>query len=379
MASPAQRILDLRAASKRPALAPAPAGAVSLAMGEPDFDTPQEVIDAAIEALKNGETHYADQQGLPALRDAIAESLPYFGDASPWSKDNIVVTQGATAALGALILSHVGPGDRVVIPHPAYSLYADLVVLAGGEVDYVSLASDLHFDFDVLEKALAGARMIIFSNPSNPNGIVHSKEELEKLGELVRGTDTIVVADEAYCALTYAGHAFTSSLEIASLADNIVYVQTFSKTYAMTGWRVGYVAGAPELVAAVAHFHRSFNGSLNSAAQFAALKALSLPDSAIEAMKQEYAKRREMVVEALNNVPGITLFQPEGAFYAFIRYNKDLPSTEVVKELTQAGVMTRAGSEYGPNGEGHVRISFAASTDDLAKGLDILKNYFSQD
>lgn len=365
---PAFRMAELRRLSRRPALAPAPPGAVSLAMGEPDFPTPPPVIEAAVAALRAGHTHYADQKGLRELRAALASRLPAYPGRT-WTADDVLVTHGATAALAAVVMAMVGIGDRVVIPEPAYSLYADLVVLAGGTVTFVPLAPDLHWDLEALAAALPGAAMIIFSNPSNPTGIVHREQELEALGELLDGSDVLVVSDEAYHRLVYPGHALTSALEVASLRDRTVYVQTFSKTYAMTGWRVGYLAGPREVVDAAAHVHRTHNGSLNTAVQHAALAALELPDGVVEAMVDRYRRRRELVVAELSGVPGLHLVPPEGAFYGFLRYDADLPSEVVARELAERRVMVRAGAEYGPSGEGHVRISFAAAEDDLRTGL----------
>ena len=367
-APPAFRIEELRRSSRRPALAPAPPGAVSLAMGEPDFPTPPPVIEAALAALRRGETHYADQKGLPELRAALASRLPLHPGRT-WTADDIVVTHGATAALAAVVQAMIGPGDRVVIPEPAYSLYADLVVLAGGTVDFVPLAPDLHWDLDALAAALPGAAMMIFSNPSNPTGIVHREQELKELGKLLDGSDTLVVSDEAYHRLVYPGHALASALEVDSLRDRTVYVQTFSKTYAMTGWRVGYLTGPREVVDAAAHAHRTYNGSLNTAVQYAALAALDLPDVVVDTMVDRYRRRRELVVAQLSGVPGLHLVPPEGAFYGFLRYDADLPSEAVARELAERKVMVRAGAEYGPSGEGHVRISFAASENDLRTGL----------
>jgi aspartate aminotransferase len=366
---PAFRIEELRRCSRRPALAPAPPEAVSLAMGEPDFPTPPPVIEAAVAALRAGHTHYADQKGLRELRAALASRLPAHPGRT-WTADDVVVTHGATAALAAVVLAMVGPGDRVVIPEPAYSLYADLVVLAGGTVDFVPLAPDLHWDLDALAAALPGAAMMIFSNPSNPTGIVHREQELQALGKILDGSDVLVVSDEAYHRLVYPGHALTSALEIESLRDRTVYVQTFSKTYAMTGWRVGYLTGPREVVEAAAHAHRTYNGSLNTAAQHAALAALDLPDGVLDAMTDRYRQRRQLVVAHLSGIPGLHLVPPEGAFYGFLRYDADLPSEAVARELAERGVMVRAGAEYGPSGEGHIRISFAASEDDLRTGLD---------
>ncbi|GIJ72789.1 aminotransferase [Virgisporangium ochraceum] len=375
---PALRMEELRRCSRRPALGPAPPGAVSLAMGEPDFPTPSPVIEAAAAALRRGDTHYADQKGLPELRAALASRLPAHPGRT-WTAEDVVVTHGATAALASAVLAMIGPGDRVVIPEPAYSLYADLVALAGGTVDFVPLAPDLHWDLDALAAALPGAAMMMFSNPSNPTGIVHREEELKALGKLLDRSDTLVVSDEAYHRLVYPGHVFTSALEVESLRDRTVYVQTFSKTYAMTGWRVGYLTGPRAVVDAVAHAHRTYNGSLNTAVQHAALAALDLPDRVVDAMVDRYRQRREFVFTHVSGIPGLHLVPPEGAFYGFLRYDADLPSEAVVRELAEREVMVRSGAEYGPSGEGHIRISFAASEEDLRTGLARLVRYFGDE
>lgn len=365
----AVRVYELRHFSRRPALGQSSPGAVSLALGEPDFPTPALVVEAAAAALRAGDTHYADQRGLPELRAALASRLPEHPGRT-WSADDVVVTHGATGALATVVLAMVGPGDRVVIPEPAYSLYADLVVLAGGTVDFVPLGPDLHWDLAALAAALPGAAMMIFSNPSNPTGVVHRGQELEALGELLRGSGTLVVSDEAYHRLVYPGHEWTSALSVESLRDRTVQVQTFSKTYAMTGWRIGYLAGPRAVVDAAAHVHRTLNGSVNTAVQRAALAALALPNSVVDAMVDTYRQRRDLVVERLTGVAGLHLVPPEGAFYGFLRYTADRPSEEVARALAARKVLVRAGSEYGPSGEGHIRISFAASEDDLRTGLN---------
>lgn len=372
--SGAGRVTDLERLSKRPPLALAPPGAVSLAVGEPNFATPPEVVEAAVRALRDGHTHYSDQNGLPALRSAVAEGLPGPGGRSA---DHVLITHGATAGLAAVILAMIGPGDRVVIPEPAYSLYADLVTLAGGEVVFVPLDETFHWDLDRLAAALPGAAMVIFSNPANPTGIVHTEEELEALGRMLDGSGTLVVADEAYHSLIYPGYTFRSALEVESLRERTVYVQTFSKTFAMTGWRIGYIVGPPGVIGPAARVHRTTLGSLNTAVQLAALEALRLPRSAIEPMLVSYGQRREMVVEAMMHAAGVGFTPPEGAFYALLRYSVEVPSTTVTEELARRGVMVRAGSEFGPSGEGCIRISFAVSESNLQTGLERLVGYLA--
>lgn len=375
MAQIAQRILDQRNSSLRPPLGAVPAGAVSLALGEPDFPAPPAVQQAAIDAIAAGNTHYTDQHGIVELRRAVLKALP--GPDQGWGVDNVVITHGATAGLGATFFALLNPGDRVVIPEPAYSLYADQVTLAGGIVDYVPLGEDLHFDFAALKQALPGARMLVFSNPSNPNGVVHTRKELSRLAELLEGSETLVVADEAYSSLVLSEDPFVSALEIEGLADRTLYVQTMSKKYCMTGWRVGYVAGGEDLIAAIAQFHRTFNGSVSEPAQLAALAAFGVPEHELAGMREEYLRRRDFVVAGLAEIPHIRAVTPTGAFYCFFSYDVPTPSAEIAADLAQRGVVVRAGAEYGPHAEGHIRLSFAASMEDLQRGLAIIRDYFT--
>ncbi|MFE7423121.1 pyridoxal phosphate-dependent aminotransferase [Rhodococcus sp. NPDC057529] len=362
--------------SKRPAMGPAPAGAVSLAMGEPDFDTPAPIVHAAETALRAGETHYADQNGLPRLREALAAKLSAQG-VRDFGASEVLVSHGATAGLAAVITAAVGPGDRVVIPEPCYSLYADLVQLAGGEPVLVPPASDMHWDLDKLRHALVGAKMIVFSNPCNPTGIVHTQNELIALGEILKDTDTLVLSDEAYDVIVYEPTTFVSALAIESLRDRTIYCQTLSKTYAMTGWRIGYVAGPTDVIAAASRVHRTFNGSVNSSVQVAACAALETDQRIVDDMVASYRDRRDLLLDRLAAIPQVTSYDVDGTFYSFVRYNADRPSEHVTAELREAGLIVRAGAEYGPSGEGHIRLSFAADSTSIGRAADILQQYFA--
>ena len=344
---------------------------VSLAMGEPDFDTPQQVRDAAAKALQDGHTHYSPLLGEPALRDALAARIGTLLG-SPVSTGDILITQGGTAGLAAAILGTVNRGDKVVIPDPTYSLYADLVSMAGGTIVPVPLAEDLHWDLEKLAAALEGAKMFVFCNPSNPTGIVHSRAELEALAGMVDGTDILVLSDEAYSDLVYTPEPFTSALEIEALTGRTIYCQTFSKSYAMTGWRVGYLWGPSDVMAAAARVHNTFNGSMNTAVQLAALTALETCGPDIERMHASYKARRELMYNGLKDIPGLTVSSPEGAFYLFPKYDADLPAAEMVAHLRNHGVAVRPGSEFGRNGEFHLRLSYAASAEAITAGVERL-------
>ncbi|MCX5240257.1 aminotransferase class I/II-fold pyridoxal phosphate-dependent enzyme [Streptomyces prunicolor] len=364
----AEAVARIVAASRRTQQPQSRGDLVSLAMGEPDFDTPQQVTEAATASLRAGRTHYSPLLGEPDLREALAEKLHGIAG-TPVSAADILITQGGTAGLAAAILGIVDPGDKVVIPDPTYSLYADLVSMAGGTVIPVPLAPDLHWDLDRLADALADAKLFVFCNPSNPTGIVHSRAELDALADLLDGTPTIVISDEAYADLDYTGRPFTSALSVDGLRDRTVYCQTFSKSYAMTGWRVGYLWGPTPLIQAAARIHNTFNGSVNTFIQDAALVAVRTCDADIARMRNAYEERGAIMRTELAKIPGLMLSRPEGAFYQFPRYDVDLPSVEVVAALRTHGVAVRPGSEFGARGEGHLRLSYAASPESITEGV----------
>ncbi|WP_072803265.1 pyridoxal phosphate-dependent aminotransferase [Rhodococcoides yunnanense] len=341
---------------------------VSLAMGEPDFDTPEAIRTAAADALHSGYTHYSPLLGDPELRSAVTETV-LARSAAASSHNEVLITHGGTGGLAASILAIVSPGDKVVIPDPTYSLYADLVNLAGGQCISVPLQDDLHWDLDALADALVGASLFVFCNPSNPTGIVHSAKELEVLADILHRSDTIVIADEAYSELVYGSEAFVSALDIPALAERTIYCQTFSKSYAMTGWRVGYLTGPREIIAACARVHNTANGSVNSAVQRAALVALTECSGEVAAMRAIYAQRRELMATELAKIPGLDVGVSDGAFYFFPKYSVDLPSVQVVAALRDHGVALRPGGEFGLHGEGHLRLSYAASDYAITEGV----------
>lgn len=345
---------------------------VSLAMGEPDFDTPPRIVQAAVEALQAGYTHYAPLLGDKALCSALADEVSaQSGNAV--KAGEILVTHGGTAGLAAAILSIVNPGDRVVIPDPTYSLYADLVNMAGGICVPMPCRADLHWDLERLDRTLDGAKLFVFCNPGNPTGIVHSRAEIEALGQLVNQHDTLVIADEAYSDLVFTDCPFTSVLHIPAFAGRTLFCQTFSKSYAMTGWRVGYLAGPAEMIAAAARVHNTVNGSVNSAVQRAALVALTQCKDDVKRMYDVYRQRRVLMMEGLSAIPELKLNEPEGAFYCFPAYSLPIPAIDMVSLLREQGIAVRPGSEFGAAGEGHLRLSYAASSEAITEGVRRLK------
>ena len=351
--------------SRRPASLGAAAGegVISLAMGEPSEGTSQVIVEAAIAALSAGRTRYEALSGSPTLRAAIATHRHV-------TADRVVCTHGASAGLAAAILATVNTGDRVVIPEPTYSLYADHVAMAGGEVVWVANRRDGSVDVEAIKAALDGARMLVVCSPGNPTGAVIGREILQALSDATAAAGAYLLCDEAYSEIVFDDVPFASSLDLDGEREHVICAQTFSKTFAMTGWRLGYVIAASGVANAINLVHRTLNGALSTFVQDAGVAALGTHPADLRALALDYQKRRDMVVAALD---GVEMVPPQGAFYAFLRPNTSLSSDELVARFAEAGVLVRSGVEYGPSGEGAFRISFAAGRADLAEGLARIK------
>lgn len=330
---------------------------ISLAMGEPSEGTPAPIVDTAVDALRAGRTRYEALTGSPTLRAAIAAHTGV-------GADQVVCTHGGSAGLAATVLATVNPGDRVVLPEPTYSLYADHVALAGGEVVWVANHRDGSVDVEGVRAALTGARMLVLCSPGNPTGAVVGRETLRVLSDAAATAGASFLCDEAYAEIVFDGVPFASALELAG--EHIICARTFSKSYAMTGFRLGYIIAAPELAAAINLIHRTLAGALSTFVQDAGVTALQISAEDLRALALDYQQRRDMVLEALS---GIDVIRPQGAFYAFVRPDLGLSSAELVARLAAAGVIVRSGAEFGPSGEGAFRLSFAAGRPELAEGL----------
>jgi len=367
----AQRIID----SPRSSLTLAARGKISLASGQPDFATPRPIVEAAIEALNTGYTRYPEFSGDPELRSKIAERVMDLRR-SPCRLEEVLVTHGSTGGLAATILATVHTGDRVVIPEPTYSLYAELVKAAGGVAEPIPPRSDYHLDVDAISRAAQSAALVILCSPCNPTGVVYTRPELLALSEALARSNALVLVDEVYDRIIYPGVDFTSTLAIPLLADRLVYVQSFSKTYAMTGWRLGYVVAPPDILAWIARVHRSLNGPINAAIQRAAIRAMADDGTLVRPMLEAYIRRRALILGLLANIRGASVQPPDGTFFAFVRYASALSSAAITKQLAEAGVLVRPGSEFGAAGEHHIRLSFSASDEHIVEGLRLLEGVF---
>jgi aspartate/methionine/tyrosine aminotransferase len=360
----ADRLAARRKASKLPA------GTVRLDNGDPDFNTPEPIRNAHRAALDAGRVHYENPQGSPTLRAALARAKT--GPNHTFDPDDVVVTHGASGALAAAVLATIDPGDQVLLPEPTYSRYADLVIAAGGRPVFVpTRPPDFHFDLDAIGAAARGVRLIVICNPCNPTGAVYTRAELQRVASIAEENQALLISDEAYDHIVYGPSQFVSMLDVEEAADRLIYVQSFSKTYAMTGWRVGYLAAKSSVASACARVHRTLNGPVNSAVQDAALAALAMAPEWTSHMLPEYEARRAMVLEYVRREQ-IQMAPPEGAFYAFVPHPATITSAQMSEVALSHGVSVQPGSEFGPSGEGFLRLAFSVSREDLSVGLERL-------
>ncbi len=365
----------LAAGDLRPEAPPGESDLALLGVGEPDFATPEPIVRAGMEALACGWTHYGDLNGDPELR-TLAARLASDAAGVVYRPEQVLVTNGGTSGVTVAVAATVTLGDRVVLLDPSYSLFSSAVLAAGGEPLYVPLAPDGHLDLDGLRMALVRARAMIVVNPANPVGTVFTRAELEALAELTRVHGTMVIADEVCDHFVFDGRAFTSALAIDAWRERLIYCQSLSKTYAMTGWRVGYLIAPKVLIDYVRRLHRTTVGAVNAASQRAAIVALTQGDALVEPMRDSYQQRRDYVVDRIDTMFDVTARSPEGGFFVLAHYRRCLPSIEVAARLRRHGVVVRPGREFGPAGEQHLRISIAAPQPVLEEGLERIDGWF---
>lgn len=351
-------------------------GVVSLAAGDPDYDTPEFIIEAATAAMRKGQTHYTHGRGLPELREAFADKLRTENgiDADPGT--DIVVTAGALNALAATFLSAVDDGDRVLVPDPGFANYQAQVRLAGGVPVGLAHRHDDGFlpDLDELRRLAPSAKVLVVNTPGNPTGAVIDRERLTAVATIAREHDLLVIADEAYEHLVYAGSEHVSIAAMPEMSERTLTISSLSKSWAMTGWRVGFVSGPAAIIEVIARVQEHLIGCPPAMTQWGGVAALSGPTDARTAMIERYAARRRLVVDAIGNAPGIDLVPPAGAFYAFPRFDVGLTGNALAEAVVdEARLVTIPGIAFGGNGAAHLRISYATPESELHEGLERLK------
>jgi len=356
-------------------------GVISLSIGEPDFETPWEIKQAGIEAIQNGYTFYADDSGLPKLRSEISAYVKRRYDLNYDPNGEILVSVGASEAIDLAFRAFLNEGDGVIIPQPAYNSYGPLVTLVGGKVVRVDLYEKNAFRLQAgdLEKAITPeSKLLVLNYPHNPTGAIMEKADLEKIAAVCIKHNLYVVSDEIYSELTYGKKHF-SIAALPGMKERTIYISGFSKAFAMTGWRLGYLCAPKEAIAHIRKVHQYGSLAAPTISQYAALEALKNGQEETAKMKRAYDERRRYLIKALKEMK-LDCFAPEGAFYVFPCIKKTgLSSEEFVNRLfTEEKLLLISGTAFGPLGEGYVRISYAYSLDKLKEGMERLARFLSK-
>jgi aspartate aminotransferase len=349
---------------------------IHLEIGEPDFATPAHVVEAGCRALRAGHTHYTPTAGIPELRAAIAADVAESRGIGV-DPGQVVVTPGGKPIMFFAILALVDEGDEVLLPNPAFPIYESMVDFAGGRPVFVPLRQENGFRFDLDEfRAGLGERtkLVILNSPANPTGGVLTADDIAGLAEILRGRpDVYVLSDEIYSRLLYS-ERFASIASEPGLdpEGRTIILDGFSKTYAMTGWRLGYGVMPEPLAEQVTKLQVNSNSCTSAATQYAGLEALTGPQDSVGEMLAEFRARRDLIVAGLNDLPGVECITPQGAFYAFPRITETgLPADELADLLLgEAGVACLSGTAFGRHGEGHLRLSYANSRENITRALE---------
>ncbi len=354
---------------------------VHLEIGEPDYDTPENVVRAGVDALSGGFTHYGPSPGLPDVRARIAQEVAETRGISV-SGDNVVVTPGGKPIMFFVLLALAEHGDEVLYPNPGFPIYESMINFAGAEAVPMPLREDSDFNVDVdevAEQITPATKLMIINSPNNPCGSVMSREELRALAELAVERDVLVLADEIYSRFLYEGehHSITA---FPGMAERTIILDGFSKTYAMTGWRLGYGVMPLELVEPISRLMTNSVSCTASFTQMAAIEALDGPQDDAYGMVDEFKRRRSLIVDGLNAIPGIRCPMPKGAFYVFPNVEgTGLSSAEFADRLLQeAGVACLSGESFGAYGKGYVRFSFANSAENIQKALERIADFVAK-
>ncbi|MBR0143633.1 MAG: aminotransferase class I/II-fold pyridoxal phosphate-dependent enzyme [Clostridia bacterium] len=354
---------------------------VSLSIGEPDFATPWHIRDVGIYSLEKSRTHYLANAGLAELREEITKyASRRFG--LSYQPQNVLVTVGGSEAIDLACRVLLAPGDEVIVPEPSFVCYEPLCRMAGASV--IRLRTQAEDEFRVKPEALEAAitprtKLLILSYPNNPTGAILRKEDVEALADVIRKHDLFVLSDEIYAELTYGGERHFSFGAVEDLKERVLVVNGFSKAYAMTGWRLGYVMGDEYLIKMMTKLHQFGIMSAPTTSQYAACEALREGDEDIDAMREEYDDRRRIILDGLANL-GLACFEPKGAFYVF----PEIVSTGLDSEsfcealLREERVAVVPGNAFGDSGEGFVRISYAASLENISKAMERMESFLKR-
>ena len=349
---------------------------ISFSVGEPDFTTPQNIIDKCAESLKSGFTHYTPSMGIPELRKAIAESVKA-KNGIPCEAKNVLVTP-TKQALFMIALAYLNPGDEVLLPDPSWVSYEAHIRMCGAVPKYVTTKFDDGFVIDPEKVAAAvtpKTKMMVINSPSNPTGCVQPESTLKGIADICREKDIMVMADEIYENIVYDGAKHYSIAAMPDMFDRTITVSGLSKTYAMTGWRIGWMIAPEADIKAVNKLQSHSITCCTSFTQPAALEAIKGPQDDKKKMVAEFKKRRDLALDLISEIPGLECNVPGGAFYLFPKYDAKIASNDLAEKFLMEGhVAVTPGRAFGPAGEGFFRLSYAASESDIIEGLGRIKD-----
>ena len=355
---------------------------IHLEIGEPDFPTAPHIVEAAVEALRAGQTHYVPAPGVPPLRAAVAEFLERTGRMRGVSPDRVIVTPGAKPIMFFTIMALCGEGDEVLYPDPSFPMYESITAFAGARPVPIPLRerNEFRIDTDELERLVTDrSKLLIINSPHNPCGSALTRADCEALAEIAIRHDLVVLSDEVYWPISYNG-AHASVLDVDGMAERTVLLDGWSKRFAMTGWRLGFGVFPPALAEPVTRLVINSVSCTSAFSQFAAKAALEGPWEPVEAMVTEFNARRDVMVDGLNRLPGVTCKMPDGAFYVFPNVKAvGMPAVELQsKLLTEAGVACLPGTAFGSFGEGYLRLSYANSIPNIQKALAAIGGWLAR-
>src|SRR5579875_968463 len=354
---------------------------IRLEFGEPDFDTPAHIKNAAYEALKSGATKYTSSFGIGELRDAVAEKM-FRENGVKCSRKNVAITAGATSALSLSVLATMNPSNEILIPNPGWANYVPISRIGGAKsVGYPLLEKDgFNIDIENVRKLITPkTKMILITSPSNPSGGIMQEEDLKALGELAIEKDLLILSDEVYEKFIYDGERHVSPASFPQFKDRIITINSFSKTYAMTGWRIGYAVAPAEIAEAMGRLNSSTNSCTAAMTQCAALAALKGSQRCVSDMVEAFKKRRKVIIDGLGEIKQLSCSPPKGAFYAFVNIGKTgMDSISLATKILEQGhVATVPGAAFGSFGEGYVRLAYANSEENLKVALSRIKSVLS--
>jgi aspartate aminotransferase len=352
---------------------------IHLEIGEPDFDTPRNVVEAGVDALRKGWTHYAPSAGLPELRQTIAQYVSQTRGVKVTS-DDVVIVPGGKPIIFFTILALIDEEDEVIYPNPGFPIYESMVNYVGGRAVAIRLREERDFSVDVDELAALinpRTRLIILNSPQNPTGGVLDRRDIEQIARAIGDRNILVLSDEIYSRLVFDGGEHFSIMSVPGMQERTILLDGFSKTYAMTGWRMGYGVMRPDLAAQIARLMTNSNSCTASFTQVAGIEAIRGDQTSVDRMREEFQRRRDVVVRGLNKIKGFSCRMPRGAFYVFPNITatgrKSKPLADAL--LEQAGVAVLSGTAFGAFGEGYLRLSVANSLENLQQALERIEEW----